>query len=541
MDGRLDLTRARREAKALLAAARAGDPAACARLGAAPKLSDAQLAVARDWGERSWPAAGPPRRDRGRGSSHPAGPRGRRRRAHRAPARRGADPRDEEAVRRAAAADDPESLRLLLAAGATPHRTQALATVLEREDPDTVALVLDHLPEQSGERAWALLWAVHHGRSAQIVRLLVERGADLEAYDEAADRRPYGLAIRRGRPDLAELLASLGAQRRVGPVDELLGACMAGDAEQARQLAANRPEAVALIRGAYAGALAEAAAEGRVEAMRLLLELGVPADARAESGLTPLEAAKGDPEVLALLLAHGADPAKPGTPPAVATSPLDFAELSWRAEVAYLRVLAASPHAVTRPVGDGFAVRTGAESNTENGVVCDRATDAEIAEAIAWLAGAPAQWFISSASALGPRLVAAGATPERTAVVMGRALDTPPPPPPHDIPIRDTLDAHVGGGSVRHVVALRDGAPAGAARWMIHGDVVYGLNLEVEPTARRQGIGGALMRHGLREAYAAGARAAVLGPTPDTIAFHRLFGFELRPYLRDRSYYLPTP
>src|SRR3954464_2295617 len=48
MDGRLDLTRARREAKALLAAMRADDPAA--------KLSDAQLAVARDWGERSWPA-----------------------------------------------------------------------------------------------------------------------------------------------------------------------------------------------------------------------------------------------------------------------------------------------------------------------------------------------------------------------------------------------------------------------------------------------------------------------------------------------------
>ena len=453
--------------------ARAGDPAARARLGAAPKLSDAQLAVARDWGERSWPAlvrrAETEAATRPTPLAHAAGDAERTARLLAA----GADPRDEEAVRRAAGADDPESLRLLLAAGATPHRTQALATVLEREDPDTVALVLDHLPEQSGERAWALLWAVQHGRSAQIVRLLVERGADLEAYDEAADRRPYGLAIRRGRPDLAELLASLGAQRRVGPVDELLGACMAGDAEQARQLAANRPEAVALIRGAYAGALAEAAAEGRVEAVRLLLELGVPPDARAESGLTPLEAAKGDPEVLALLLAHGADPAKPGTPPA----------------------------------------------------------------------GAPAQWFISSASALGPRLVVAGATPERTAVVMGRALDTPPPPPPDDIPIRDTLDAHVGGGasggSLRHVVALRDGAPAGTARWMIHGDVVYGLNLEVEPTARRQGIGGALMRHGLREAYAAGARAAVLGPTPDTIAFHRLFGFELRPYLRDRSFYLP--
>jgi ribosomal protein S18 acetylase RimI-like enzyme len=334
------------------------------------------------------------------------------------------------------------------------------------------------------------------------------------------------------------LLASLGAQRRVGPVDELLGACMAGDAERARRLAAARPEAVALVRGAYAGALAEAAGEGRLDAVRLLLELGVPADARAESGLTPLEAANGDREVRALLLAHGADPAKPGTPPPVERSPLDFAELSWQAEVAYLRLLAASPNAQTRPVGDGFAVRTSAESNTENGVVCDHATEDEVAEAIAWLDGAPAQWFIGRASTLGPRLVAAGATPERTAVVMGRPLDAPPPPPPHDVTVRPDRDT-LGAEPVRHEVALRDGEPVGTARWMLHEDVAYGLDLEVQPTLRRQGIGGALLLHGLREAYAAGARAAVLGPTPDTIAFYRLFGFELRPYLRERSFYLP--
>jgi predicted N-acetyltransferase YhbS len=69
--------------------------------------------------------------------------------------------------------------------------------------------------------------------------------------------------------------------------------------------------------------------------------------------------------------------------------------------------------------------------------------------------------------------------------------------------------------------------------------VAYALELEVTPTLRRQGIGGALLRHGLREAHASGARAVVLGPTPDTIAFYRLFGFELRPCLRERSFYMP--
>jgi hypothetical protein len=65
MDGRpVDLVRARREAKALLTAAHAGDGAARERVLAvhpaadpdALRLADAQLAIARELGARSWPA-----------------------------------------------------------------------------------------------------------------------------------------------------------------------------------------------------------------------------------------------------------------------------------------------------------------------------------------------------------------------------------------------------------------------------------------------------------------------------------------------------
>src|SRR3954468_7332949 len=65
MDGRpVDLARARREAKALLAAAHAGDGAARERVlpvhpvadPDALRLADAQLAIARELGARSWPA-----------------------------------------------------------------------------------------------------------------------------------------------------------------------------------------------------------------------------------------------------------------------------------------------------------------------------------------------------------------------------------------------------------------------------------------------------------------------------------------------------
>ena len=55
-DDRIDLDRARREAKQLLAAARRGEPDALARLRAdrTPRLADAQHAVARTHGDARW-------------------------------------------------------------------------------------------------------------------------------------------------------------------------------------------------------------------------------------------------------------------------------------------------------------------------------------------------------------------------------------------------------------------------------------------------------------------------------------------------------
>ena len=54
VDGRIDLERARRDAKALLRAARAGE--LVLRADRAPALADAQRAVAVELGYASWPA-----------------------------------------------------------------------------------------------------------------------------------------------------------------------------------------------------------------------------------------------------------------------------------------------------------------------------------------------------------------------------------------------------------------------------------------------------------------------------------------------------
>ena len=74
----------------------------------------------------------------------------------------------------------------------------------------------------------------------------------------------------------------------------------------------------------------------------------------------------------------------------------------------------------------------------------------------------------------------------------------------------------------------------------MHGHTVLGRELAVVAPQRRAGVGRALVQTLAREALTAGARVAVAAPTPDTVAFYRLLGFALRPWPRDRSFYLPT-
>ena len=491
-----------------------------------------------------------------------------------------ADPDDGRSLRMAAGAEDPACLELLLDAGATLYRAMALAHAAQRGALRTARLLLERGPEQWGERENALQWAVRPEASAEMLRLLAEHGADLEASFDGSGRTPYGVAVRSGRRDLAELLASLGARRRVEPLDELIGACVAGDGATARRLAAEHPDAARLLRTAEADVLGRWAADGRREAVEILLDLGVPVDARGPAGLTALQEATAcdDADLVAVLLERGADPGKraPEEEP-VANEP-PYGELEWDAERAYLRLLATSPLAEQRPCGDGVAVITEVQSNTENGVVCSRLegdVDATIAATLRWFAerDAPAQWLLAAdvePADLRERLVAAGASPERTAVVMGAvldrlALDDPLPPGLEIIAVRDeaalrawaevvepaepreravAVLASLGLGAhapLQHRLARRGGEVVGAASFLLHGETVLGQRLAVVAPERRAGIGRALVQAAAREAMAAGARIAVVPPTPDTVAFYRLLGFVLRPWPRDRSFYLPLP
>jgi GNAT superfamily N-acetyltransferase len=466
--------------------------------------------------------------------------------------------------------------------------------------------------------------AVWRERSPEFLRLLAGAGADLEAVGRESGERAYALAVRFGRDDLAQTLVELGARPQASAFDELVGACRRGDEARARELLAGDDALLARLRDDEM--IARAAADGNDGAVALLHDLGVPLSNRGGGmGGTPLHWAAwwGRVSTVELLLDRGADPladspnlfstplgwavhgsrnspragdedylvvarrlaeagapiepryadaavgpladwleAEPDVaPPAVAEDVDGYGEAAWRAQAAYLRALAAG--AATRAIGDGFAVRTGASSNAENGVVCSAATDEDIAAAGAFLDGEPAQWLTGD-PALMDRLATAGWLPERRAVTMGARAAAPVGAGrlPAGVRLRGDRAPHLWiaaaeraglvddigvaianatAAAVRHAEALAhdgdDEPPVGFAVTFAADDVVVLRELFVEEAWRRRGIGRALLQAAFADAPV--GATLIVAPTRTSAAFFARLGFTLVRCPPDRVAYLP--
>ena len=343
----------------------------------------------------------------------------------------------------------------------------------------------------------------------------------------------------------------------------------------------------ALVSGVRGAELLAAAESGRAADVYRLLVDGAPANARDGDGRTALHlaASGGFVDVVDVLVGWSAvdrsavdssgrapsseDPVvakilAPREPPA---SDAALSELAWGADAALFSLIASSPLASRRAVGDGFAFRTGLRDNTRNGIVCTHAEEVEAA--IAWIGGAPAQWLVGADSVLGPALERAGCRPERTAVFMARVRGGDDAPrgdaasrhdaPAHDatprdgiVPIADAPSLHAAmaavealeddprevavlaslgfDGPLRHVAVLRDGVPVGIASTFAWRSTVTLTQLAVAPAWRRRGIGRALVQH---------TGTTLLAPTPATVPFYEALGFRHLRYPPERAFYLP--
>ncbi|XVU28010.1 GNAT family N-acetyltransferase [Actinoplanes sp. CA-054009] len=251
---------------------------------------------------------------------------------------------------------------------------------------------------------------------------------------------------------------------------------------------------------------------------------------------------------------------------------MDTSELAVRAQMAWLRGLAAAGFAQIS-AGNGLAVSTGLDSNTENGAVVTPSTaPRDVDVLVDWLRdkGVPASVLVTGppSPALTTQLIGRGLEPERTGNNMGRLVSSFEASPSisevtdaqqlrrnqrlyaddgwwtdHDQ--RVEVAARLGFGPthpIRHWTAIHEGTPVGAATSFQFDDAVLLVHSCVAADQRRRGIGTALTRTRLTAAAGRGAAQAVLFPTPDGYNLHHSLGFELTPVHPDRCFYLqPSP
>jgi hypothetical protein len=212
----------------------------------------------------------------------------------------------------------PDSIalaRLLLAAGADPNDGQTLYNRMFRPDDDHLRVLFEHGLGRASSGVWrerlggaletpaemlarVLTWAAAHG-FADRVRLLLEHGVDPDR--TSPEGRALPLALAAGHREIAALLLAAGAAPvTLSPVDELVAAVLAGDAD------AVDPAVLPAALAARPGLVAEAveAGAGPELAVRLGFDVSAPA-----GGQTALHTAtwNGDLAAVRRLVELGAD------------------------------------------------------------------------------------------------------------------------------------------------------------------------------------------------------------------------------------------
>ena len=225
--------------------------------------------------------------------------------------------------------DSLELARLLLDAGADPNDSQTLYNRHWRADDTHLQLLLDHGLGRGTATVWHARLGLAHPTPQELVeeelrgaakagrpervRILLERVDDVDGigcdHPVLEGRTAHQLAIVHGNTEIATLLERAGATPRpLSPVDQLRAACMRPDPTEARRLLVDDPSLAAQLIDASPDLLAGAVELHRIDAVRLLIDIGFdlnPTDRR-----TPLHEAAfhGDLALVRALIDLGADP-----------------------------------------------------------------------------------------------------------------------------------------------------------------------------------------------------------------------------------------
>ena len=233
----------------------------------------------------------------------------------------GADPNDDETPYHAPENYDNTVPQILLESGKLNERSKSWFLVRKADwhDYDGVKQALDHGADPNLIPMWgnsALQHSVQRDNRLEIIRLLLDRGANPLLPNGRDGRSALVMAARRGRGDILKLLAERGINPRFEGVDRLIGTCALGDESAVRWLVGEDPDQIRPLLAEGGTLLAEFAGVGNVPGLGCLLELGVPVDALYAGDLyfdiakdsTALHVAawRGESDAMKLLLSRGA-------------------------------------------------------------------------------------------------------------------------------------------------------------------------------------------------------------------------------------------
>ena len=200
---------------------------------------------------------------------------------------RGADPNDGETAYHAPEGYDNTVLKLLVESGRLNEDSLTVMLVRKHDwhDHDGIRFLLEHGADPNRVSRWgrtALHQALLRDNALPILELLLDHGADPRVLWNG--QSGLALAARAGRGDVLGLLERRGLATHLQGALRLIAACATNDEAQVRRVAEHEPELVKELLAEGGERLAEFAGVGNSEGVRLLLDLGVPVDARFEAG-----------------------------------------------------------------------------------------------------------------------------------------------------------------------------------------------------------------------------------------------------------------
>ncbi len=234
---------------------------------------------------------------------------------------RGADPNDGETCYHAPESYDNTVTQILLESGKLNDRSRLWILVRKADwhDYDGMKLALDNGADPNAIPQWgntALQHSVQRDNGIEMIRLLLDRGADPLMRNGRDGRSAAVMAARRGRGDVLALLRERDIDPQFAGVDRLIAACAIADQPALQSLLKEEPKLLQALLAEGGTLLPQFAGVGNSEGARCLIDLGVPVDALyvgdgyfdIAGGSTALHVStwRGRPETTKLLLTRGA-------------------------------------------------------------------------------------------------------------------------------------------------------------------------------------------------------------------------------------------